>query len=584
MSAVFTLRDFDPASARRLQHFGVPAPLARALAARGVATEEDMALSTRQMQAPGGLYQVEAAARILADAIEQRRRLLVVADYDCDGATACAVAVRGLRALGGEVDYLVPNRFEYGYGLTPELVDLAAQRRPDLLITVDNGIASIEGVDRANALGIDVLITDHHLPAERLPAARAIVNPNQRGCGFASKHLAGVGVMFYVLTQLRAELRARGRFDEAGQPRLDTLLDLVALGTVADLVRLDRNNRILVQAGLERMRRGAMQPGIAALFQVAGRDPRRARASDLGFALGPRINAAGRLTDMSQGIACLLSDDPDQARAMAQRLDELNRERRQIESDMQADAQLDLAAVERAAEGALGGPASTGAGALPGVGAQQRTITVFRDGWHPGIVGLIAARIKERHHRPAIAFARADATHLRGSGRSIEGVHLRDTLDRVTKGAPGLIVRCGGHAVAAGRTIPEAALADFTQAFEQAARATTDAALYARSIAVDGPLAAAEITHSLIEAMDRIVWGQGFTEPLFANDFDVLDQRIVKGAHLKLTLAMDGRRWPAIWFRRVDTVPDRARLAYRPVIDEYRGERRVSLMIEQISS
>jgi len=571
MSAVFRTRDFDPATARRLQALGVPAPLARVLAARGISSEADLALSTRQMQAPGTMHQLDVAARLLADAIAAGQRLLVVADYDCDGATACAVAVRGLRMMGGQVSYLVPNRFEYGYGLTPEIVDLASRSQPDLIITVDNGIASIEGVERANALGIDVLITDHHLPADRLPAARAIVNPNQPGCSFDSKNLAGVGVMFYVLMQLRAELRSRGRFDESTQPRLDGLLDLVALGTVADLVRLDRNNRILVQAGLDRMRRCAMQPGLAALFRVAGREPRAARATDLGFAIGPRINAAGRLTDMTQGIECLLCDDPDEALVLAQRLDTLNRERRQIEADMQADAQIDLDAAER----------DCGLAGDPGHMAQQRTITMFRDGWHPGVVGLIASRVKERHHRPTIAFARAGADTLRGSGRSIEGVHLRDTLDRVTKRHPGLIERFGGHAMAAGLTIPEAALGGFSRAFEQAARETSDASCYARTLAVDGELAADEITHTLVEASDRIVWGQGFAEPLFANDFTVLEQRLVKDTHLKLTLELDGRRWPAIWFRRVEALPDRARLAYRPTIDEYRGQRRLSLIIEQ---
>jgi single-stranded-DNA-specific exonuclease len=569
MSATFKTRDFDPTSARRLAQLGIPAALARVLAARGVASEADLNLSTRQIQAPGSMAQLDQAADLLADAIAQQRRLLIVADYDCDGATACAVAVRGLRALGAQhVDYLVPNRFEYGYGLTPELVDLAAQRKPELLITVDNGIASIEGVDRANALGIDVLITDHHLPAERLPAARAIVNPNQRGCDFPSKHLAGVGVMFYVLMQLRARMRQRGVFTEATQPRLDALLDLVALGTVADLVRLDRNNRILVNAGLERMRRGTAHAGILALFRVAGREARSARAADLGFALGPRINAAGRLTDMTQGIACLLSDEADQALRLAQRLDELNRERRQIEADMQLEAQIDLDAFDRDGIGDLG---------------RRRTITMFREGWHPGVVGLIASRVKERHHRPTIAFARADATWLRGSGRSIEGMHLRDTLDRVTKIDPTLVARFGGHAMAAGLTIAHASLERFTQAFEQAAQETTDASLYARSIAVDGPLQAGEITHSLIEAMNKVVWGQGFAEPLFANEFEVLEQRIIKGSHLKLTLGLEGRKWPAIWFRRVQALPDRARLAYRPAIDEYRGERRISLMIEQVA-
>ncbi len=567
MSIRFHAREFDPGVAHRLHLLGIPAPLARVLAARGIVSEADLSLSTRQMLVPQSMSQSAQAARLLADAIDHQRRLLVVADYDCDGATACAVAIRGLRAMGAQVDYLVPNRFEFGYGLTPELVELAARRQPDLLITVDNGIASVEGVDRANELGIDVLITDHHLPAGRLPAARAIVNPNQPECGFASKNLAGVGVMFYVLLQLRAELRLRGRFDENSQPRLDVLLDLVALGTVADLVQLDRNNRILVQAGLERIRRGMTHAGIAALFRVAGRDPRTACAADLGFALGPRINAAGRLTDMTQGIECLLTDDADRALELAQRLESLNRERRQIEADMQLSAEMDLDA------------ANVDGNAL----AQRRTITIYREDWHPGVVGLIASRIKERHHRPTIAFARADANWLRGSGRSIEGVHLRDILDRVTKTAPGLVARFGGHAMAAGLTIGQDALDDFSHAFEQAARETTDPALFARTLATDGALAGGEITHSLVEAINGIVWGQGFAEPLFANEFDVLEQRLVKGRHLQLTLALEGRRWPAIWFRHVQTLPDRARLAYRPVIDEFRGQRRVSLRIEQIS-
>ncbi|HXY05418.1 MAG TPA: single-stranded-DNA-specific exonuclease RecJ [Burkholderiaceae bacterium] len=568
MSVRFHTREFDPQAAHRLQHLGMPAPIARALAARGVRTEAELNLSTREMLAPTTMSQSDQAAGLLANAIERQQRILVVADYDCDGATACAVALRGLRAMNARVDYLVPNRFEYGYGLTPELVELAARRTPDLLITVDNGIASVEGVDCANALGLDVLITDHHLPVGRLPAARAIVNPNQPNCGFASKHLAGVGVMFYVLLQLRAELRRRGRFDENAQPRLDTLLDLVALGTVADLVRLDRNNRILVQGGLERIRRGSIHAGVAALFRVAGRDARSARASDLGFALGPRINAAGRLTDMTQGIECLLTDDPEQAWELAQRLDELNRERRQIEQGMQAAAQSDLDAAD------VGRPA----------GGQRRTITLYREDWHPGVVGLIAARIKDRHHRPTVAFARADATSLRGSGRSIEGVHLRDTLDRVTKIAPEVVTRFGGHAMAAGLTIPRNALEDFARAFETAALQTTDPALYARTLATDGALQAGEITHSLVEAINRIVWGQGFAEPLFANEFDVLEQRIVKGRHLQLTLALEGRRWPAIWFGRAESVPDCARLAYRPVIDEFRGQHRLALRVEQLSS
>ncbi|MFZ5540054.1 MAG: single-stranded-DNA-specific exonuclease RecJ [Pseudomonadota bacterium] len=563
MTARFVQRDFDPAAARRLEAAGLPAPLARALAARGIGSVRELELATRELIAPGALSHVDDAARLLADAIERRKRLLIVADYDCDGATACAVGLRGLRAMGAQVDYLVPNRFEYGYGLTPEIVEVAAARtpRPDLLITVDNGIASVAGVDRANALGIDVLITDHHLPGERLPAARVIVNPNQPGCGFPSKHLAGVGVMFYVLLALRAELRARGTFTEADQPRVDTLLDLVALGTVADVVRLDRNNRILVAAGLARIRAGRMQPGTAALFQVAGRSARLAQAADLGFAIGPRINAAGRLTDMTVGIECLTTDDPQRALELARQLDELNRERRAIEVDMQLDALAELA------------------DAAPDA---QRTITLFNESWHQGVVGLVASRVKERYHRPTIAFARADEATLRGSGRSIEGVHLRDTLDLVTKAAPELIERYGGHAMAAGLTLRAEHYESFARAFEAATRASADAAHFARTIATDGPLAPAEIGLALVEATERQIWGQGFPAPLYANEFIVAEQRLVKDQHLRLTLELAGRRFAAIWFRRTESLPSRALLAYRPAVDEYQGERRVQLVIEQM--
>ena len=559
---VLQQRRFDGAAMQRLVAAGLPPPLARALAARGVASISELALATRDMLAPTQLTQVQAAAALLADAIGARQRLLIVADYDCDGATACAVGLRGLRMMGAQVDYLVPNRFEYGYGLTPEIVDLAARRTggaPDLLITVDNGIASVEGVAHANELGMRVLVTDHHLPGARLPDAAVIVNPNQPGCGFPSKHLAGVGVMFYVLVALRAELRARGVFGEANQPRLDGLLDLVALGTVADVVRLDRNNRILVAAGLEKMRRGQVQPGVAALFQVAGRDARVAQAADLGFALGPRINAAGRLTDMTVGIECLTTDSFDRALDLARQLDQLNRERRAIEAEMQFDAlaELDADTVE-----------------------QQRTITLYNEHWHQGVVGLVASRVKEKFHRPTVAFARADEHTLRGSGRSIDGVHLRDTLDLVTKGAPTLVEKFGGHAMAAGLTLKADGLEAFTRAFEAATRQTCEAALFTRTVATDGPLVAAEIGVPLVDAIEAQVWGQGFPPPLFDNEFAVVEQRLVKDAHLKLTLELDGRRFAAIWFRHTETLPTRVRLAYRPTIDEYQGQRRVTLHVE----
>jgi single-stranded-DNA-specific exonuclease len=561
VSPVLVAREFDPAAARRLAAGGLPPALARVLAARGVGSVDELQLATRDLLAPARLSHVDAAARLLADAIDAGRRLVIVADYDCDGATACAVGLRGLRALGASADYVVPNRFEYGYGLTPEIVDLVASRRPrpDLLITVDNGIASVAGVERAARLGMEVLVTDHHLPGDSLPNAAAIVNPNQPGCGFPSKHLAGVGVMFYVLMALRAEMRSRGRFNEATQPRLDGLLDLVALGTVADVVRLDRNNRILVAAGLQRVRAGRALPGLAALLRVTGRDPRRAQADDFGFAVGPRINAAGRLTDMSLGIECLLTDDPARADEFAARLDELNRERRAIEADMQVDAfaDLELQPLE-----------------------DRRTVCLFNESWHPGVVGLVASRVKERAHRPTIAFARADAGTLRGSGRSIEGVHLRDTLDLVTKAAPGLIEKFGGHAMAAGLTLRHEGLETFRAAFEAATRAAADPQVFARTIATDGPLAPQELSMALVEAIDRQIWGQGFAPPRFENEFVVLDQRLMKDRHLKMQLDLGGRRFDAIWFHRAEPVPSRVRLAYRPHTDEFQGLRRVCLHIE----
>lgn len=560
----FSVRDFDAAAARRLSAEGIPPALARALAARGVTSIGETRLMLAALTPPQVLSHVQEAATLLADAIDADAQLLIVADYDCDGATACAAGLRGLRAMGARVDYLVPNRFEYGYGLTPEIVDLAAARQggaPDLLITVDNGIASVEGVARANALGMSVLITDHHLPGAVLPAAACIVNPNQPGCGFPSKHLAGVGVMFYVLLALRAELRTRGRFDSAAQPRLDHLLDLVALGTVADVVRLDLNNRILVTQGLQRIRHGRLNAGIAALFQVAGKDARAAQARDLGFAIGPRINAAGRLTDMTIGIECLTTDSFERATELARQLDQLNRERREIEGDMQLDA---VALLQES-----------------GTDRSARTICLYNEDWHQGVIGLVASRVKEKFHRPTIVFARASDGELRGSGRSIDGVHLRDTLDLVTKRAPALVSRFGGHAMAAGLTMPAASYQGFVSAFEEATRASCDAALFERTTATDGPLATNEIALSLIEAIDAHVWGQGFPPPLFDNEFVVIEQRLLKDRHLKLTLDLDGRTFDGIWFQRTEQLPRSVRLAYRPAIDEHMGLRRLHLVIEQ---
>ena len=557
-------RPSSPVDAEILARHGIHPVLARLYAARGICTPADIETALTRLVAPSDLKGADEAAALLADALSARRRIVIVADYDCDGATACAVAVRGLRMLGAQVDYLVPNRFEYGYGLTPEIVELAARNAngpPELLVTVDNGIASVDGVEAANARGIDVLITDHHLPGDTLPAARAIVNPNQPGCAFPSKHLAGVGVMFYVLLALRAELRRRGAFASRPEPRLDGLLDLVALGTVADVVRLDGNNRVLVAQGLQRIRNGRMQPGVAALFRAAGRDARTASAFDLGFALGPRLNAAGRLSDMSLGIECLTTDDPGRAFALAQQLDAMNRERREIEAGMQQQALAELAHVDP--DG-------------------KATITLFNPAWHQGVIGIVAGRLKERFHRPSITFAPADDSGelVKGSGRSIAGFHLRDALDLVSKRAPGLIARFGGHAMAAGLTVRAAEVERFAAAFEAVGREWLDEDVLARRIETDGELEDAYHTPAFVELLEGAVWGQGFPAPLFCGEFDVVSQSLVKDKHLKLQLARGRQRFPAIWFNRVETLPARTLVAYRLVRDTWNGVSRVQLIVE----
>ena len=560
----FIERTFSPAIARHLQEEGFCPAMARVLAARGIETVEDLKPDWRAMLAPQKLDGTTNAAKLLADAIEQNKKIMVVADYDCDGATACAVAIRGLRAMGAKVDYIVPDRFIYGYGLTPEIVDLATRHSPEVILTVDNGMASIEGVKRASELGIDVIITDHHLPGQTLPAAQCIVNPNTPGCAFPSKNLAGVGVMFYVLMALRAELRTRGRFNQQTQPKLNALVDLVALGTVADVVKLDRNNRILVEQGLNLVRRGLTQPGLAALFEVAGRPLAQAKARDFGFVIAPRINAAGRLDLMNAGIECLISDDPAIAKDFAIKLDEFNRERRELELNMQWDARMLLNRENF---------------------ADRHTITLFEPGWHQGIVGLVASRVKDSRHRPTVAFASAGEDELKGSGRSIEGVHLRDMLDLVTKKAPGIIKKFGGHAMAAGLTIEANALDAFTEAFEEVVTENTDPDTFERHVLVDGPLTSDEINESLIDAINAQSWGQGFLPPLFANEFKVLRQTALKGGHLKLVLEMpDGMRFSAIYFRRAAEIPTRAVLAYRPEINEWMGRRSIQLVVEQLQS
>ncbi|KNE75451.1 Single-stranded-DNA-specific exonuclease RecJ [Candidatus Burkholderia crenata] len=555
----------SPADAAVLVRHGIHPVIARLYASRGVCSPEEIETELKKLHTPVGLKGCDEAAAVLADVLAAKRRMLVVADYDCDGATACAVAVRGLRMFGAQIDYLVPNRFEYGYGLTPEIVALAASRaggKPDLLITVDNGIASVDGVEAANALGIDVLVTDHHLPGDDLPPARALVNPNQPGCTFESKCIAGVGVIFYVLLALRAELRRRNVFTtDAPEPRLDGLLDLVALGTVADVVRLDPNNRILVAQGLKRIRAGRMQPGIAALFRAAARDARAASGFDLGFALGPRLNAAGRLSDMSLGIECLITDDIGRAWELAQQLDSINRERHEIEAGMQEQALEELAAIDS---------------------ADSATLTLFNSAWHQGVIGIVAGRLKEKFHRPSFTFAHADESGVlsKGSGRSIPGFHLRDAVDLISKREPGMIVKFGGHAMAAGMTIVTADIPRFTAAFEAVGREWLTSDALSRVVETDGELEDAYFTPQFVELIDDTVWGQGFPAPVFSGEFEVASQALVKDKHLKLQLRRGQQRFNAIWFNHTETLPARTVVAYRLVSDTWNGVARVQMIVE----
>jgi single-stranded-DNA-specific exonuclease len=554
------VRKYASRDAEKLIRDGVHPVLARVFAARGLLDAAELNSELSGLIAPSGLLHIDAAAVYLADAIAAGKKMVIVADYDCDGATACAVGLRGLRAMGAQVDFIVPNRFEYGYGLTPEIVALAVREKaPDIIVTVDNGIASIEGVAEAARLGIDVVITDHHLPGNSLPAAKVIVNPNQPSCGFPSKNLAGVGVMFYVLLALRVELRRRNVFDLQTQPRLDHLLDLVALGTVADVVKLDANNRILVAQGLKRMRSGRMHVGIAALFRAAGREARRATPFDLGFALGPRLNAAGRLADMSLGIECLCTDDEGRAWAIAQQLDEINRARRDIETGMQDTA---LTLLDRFSP------------------QDSMTISVFDPSWHQGVIGIVASRLKDKFYRPTITFAPGDDGWIKGSGRSIAGFHLRDALDLVSKHAPTLIDKFGGHAMAAGLTMRADAFDAFSAAFEAVGRAQLTADQLERVVDTDGELDDAYYSTQFITLMDEQVWGQGFAPPVFCDRFRVLSQRILKEKHLKLMLEKNGKKYDAIWFGHTDSLPDYARVAFRLDGNEYNGVTRVQLMVE----
>ena len=572
-------RDVPPRTAWALEQAGLHPLLARLYAARGVASADELDDGLARLLPPAGLRGADAAARLLADAIAADRRICVVADYDCDGATACAVALRGLRLLGARhVQYLVPDRVTDGYGLTPPIAERVAATGAELLLTVDNGIASVEGVARARELGLAVLVTDHHLPGAELPTADVLVNPNQPGCDFASKSIAGVGVMFYVLLALRAELRARGAWNAPGahQPKLDALLPLVALGTVADVVRLDANNRRLVAQGLRRIRAGAMPPGMAALFRAAGRKPEVATTFDFGFALGPRINAAGRLADMTLGIECLLTDDPGRADELAKLLDGINRERRDIEGGMREQA-------IRLAESLFGMQQAVEGQDRPAAG-MPAAISVFDDEFHEGVVGIVASRLKDRHHRPVFVFAASGAEgkshELKGSGRSIPGFHLRDALDLVAKRHPGVLLRFGGHAMAAGCTIARDQFSVFGRALAQVAAEWLDAATLTRRLETDGPIDREYLRVELVDTLHREVWGQGFAPPTFSDEVEVVSQRLVGEKHLSLKLRLAGQPVDGIWFGQTEPLPPRVRLAFRLDADEWQGVRRLRLMVE----
>ena len=564
--------------------------VARVYAARKIKRVEELQYGLEQLQPPSALRGMQQAVQLLSDALQKQQRILFVADFDADGATSCALGVRALRLMGAQdVRYVVPNRFEFGYGLTPEIVNVAAQQQPDLIITVDNGISSMEGVARAKQLGIQVLITDHHLHGALLPAADAIVNPNQPGDEFPSKHLAGVGVIFYVMLALRTQLRANGWFSAAPgvlppaasvlpctsqknipEPNLAQLLDLVALGTVADVVVLDHNNRVLVAQGLARIREGRCQAGLRALIEVSQRQQNRLTAGDLAFALAPRLNAAGRLEDMSLGIECLLCDDYGQALTMAQRLDELNRERRSIESEMQIQA-LDVLKTMR----------------LDNNDALPYGLCLFDPDWHQGVIGILAGRIKERTHRPVIAFALSNEHEIKGSARSVEGLHIRDALDSVAAQHPGLLTKFGGHAMAAGLTLRRADYDAFSAAFDREVRKHLTETELQRVMSSDGDLSADELQLELAEALRGAgPWGQGFPEPLFDGIFEVVSQRIVGDKHLKLVLRYpdDSRIFDAIAFNASPLTPYASRLhiAYRLDVNEYRGQRSLQLLIEHL--
>ncbi len=558
-------RKAQPKVVQHLEASGISALMARLLSVRGVSDVTQISANLSHLLPPQTLTHNASMAKLLADAIQANKKLLVIGDYDADGATATAVAIKGLRAFGAKVEFLVPNRFEYGYGLTPEIVALAATQTPDVIITVDNGIASVDGVAAANALGIQVLITDHHLPGQVLPQAACIINPNQHGCTFSSKNLAGVGVMFYALLALRAEFRVRGAYTLTAEPNLTELLDLVALGTVADLVKLDDNNRILVEQGLRRIRAGACSPGILALLRVGGRQPQTANAQDLGFSVGPRLNAAGRLDDMTLGIQCLLAKTDIDATKIAQQLQDLNMQRRSIEADMQEGASLSLDDIDV---------------------ANQFSISMYQADWHQGVIGILASRIKERYHRPVIVFADAGDGLLKGSGRSIAGLHLRDALDLLSKHQPDLILKFGGHAMAAGLTIKQLDFELFNQSFETVVKSLITETDLESVLEVDGSLNSSDMTFATAQMLESQVWGQGFAPPLFYDEFEVINQRILGEKHLKLTLKTIDKPLviDAIYFNHSALLASKIQAAYQLQTNSYNGVQKVQLNLQYIES
>lgn len=586
------VRGYPPQAFDTLTRYGLHPVLARVYAARGIKEPAQLEVELSRLIPLERLRNISKIATLLADAILARKRFLIVADYDSDGATACAVAIRALRKFGAIVDYLVPNRFEYGYGLTPEIVRLAATAaiRPDILITVDNGIASVEGVETANGLGMQVFITDHHLPGDELPDAAVIVNPNQSDCEFPSKHLAGVGVIFYVILALRAELRVKGLFaPSAREPNLASLLDLVALGTVADVVKLDDNNRILVQQGLQRIRQGRGCMGINALLQVAQCDFRRASAYELGFMLGPRLNAAGRLDDMSLGIECLITDDESRAAQIAKQLDALNHQRKEIEAEMQDSALIILETALSTSRSQIS--CQNSSLSYPGT----HSLTLFDPGWHQGVIGILASRMKDKFHRPVIAFAPGLNGEIKGSGRSIPGFHLRDSLDLISKRYPGLLLKFGGHAAAAGLTVRAADFEEFRNAFERTAQALLTPADLTHIIETDGNLEESEMNLDLAQHLAERVWGRGFSQPTFNARFRVEHQRVVKEKHLKLKVRKQetytkndlskkpGRLYDAILFFQNDPLPEIIDTVYRMQVNEFNGNPTLQFILDHWS-